>query len=33
MDALTEKSELTDEDIARLDDALKAGVAEHYRKK
>ena len=33
LDAMTEKSELTDEDVMKLDETIKAGVGEHYRRK
>ena len=33
LDAMTERSELTDDDVMLLDAKIKAGVGEHYRKK
>jgi hypothetical protein len=33
LDALTEKSELTEEDIMLLDEKVKKGVFEYYKKK
>jgi len=32
LDTMTQKSELSEEDVMNLDTSVKAGIAEHYKK-